>query len=523
MEPIQKWPLQRKVAAGFVVLAVMLCGVAWVTVQSLAEYKISTDKVERTQEVLEHIEHVHYQLREAESSQRGYVLTGQDAYLEAYYSAKRGMQVDVERLGILTKDNDVQQLAHQALSAVVIQRLARMDAVIQVRQRAGVNAAMKEISTGPGRQLSESVIATLANMKTEEKRLLALRDAGAEDRASRALWMMGLAGVTTAVLLVGMYLLVSREIARREKTEGDLRFSEERYALAAQSTNDGLWDWDVTNDKMYLSPRWKAIVGYFNDEIESSVSDWFIRIHPDDQEKVAKLHDDLKNGEQLGFEAEYRMRHKDGHYIWVLVRGMAALSEDPLKTAGARVARVVGAMSDISLRKRYEEELMHKATHDPLTGLGNREYFREQLSKTMSASRRHGYPLSLCLCDLDKFKQINDTYGHGWGDRVLQKFSQVVKDNIRNEDVAARLGGDEFCIMFPHTEVEHVKALLNRIRREIAEFEFISERGEKFNITASFGVAQLTPETTDLKSFMDAADEALYRAKEHRNEVEVEG
>lgn len=166
--------------------------------------------------------------------------------------------------------------------------------------------------------------------------------------------------------------------------------------------------------------------------------------------------------------------------------------------------------------KRANETISHIAATDELTGLANRRFFNENLSVMMSAARRHKFPLSLIMVDLDHFKTVNDTHGHSEGDRVLQGFARLLKDVSRTEDIAARWGGEEFIIVLPHTEGNAAVALAERIRTVFAE----SRHGVSgVTLTASFGVVELQHGEEE-DSFIRRADDALYCAKhEGRNRV----
>jgi diguanylate cyclase (GGDEF)-like protein len=166
--------------------------------------------------------------------------------------------------------------------------------------------------------------------------------------------------------------------------------------------------------------------------------------------------------------------------------------------------------------KDANETISRLAATDELTKLFNRRYFNERLSAALSAARRHDYPLSLIMIDLDNFKVINDTYGHSEGDQVLKAFADLLRDMIRTEDVAARWGGEEFIIILPHTLCESAAAQAERIR---AAFENHTVSSTPIPLSASFGVVQLE-ENEDEDSLIRRADRALYRAKhEGRNRV----
>ena len=183
------------------------------------------------------------------------------------------------------------------------------------------------------------------------------------------------------------------------------------------------------------------------------------------------------------------------------------------------VAYMAGVFMLLQIRKiirekrRAEAQLELLATTDGLSGLFNRRHFLEQLDVLIAAAHRHQLALSLCLCDLDEFKQVNDTYGHAAGDDVIRQFGELVRDEIRVDDLAARYGGDEFCIALIHTPAASACELLERIRTRMERTNFRCENGTAFRATATFGVADMDPAHPDHKVLLESADEALYEAK----------
>jgi diguanylate cyclase (GGDEF)-like protein len=174
--------------------------------------------------------------------------------------------------------------------------------------------------------------------------------------------------------------------------------------------------------------------------------------------------------------------------------------------------RMLYLIADLS-----EQELLRKeAHHDALTGLYTRGYFLDLLSTNISLSQRHQRPLSLCLClcDLDNFKQVNDTYGHRLGDRVLETFTWVISQEIRNEDIAARIGGDEFIITFPQIEGVTSATCMERIRKRFESISFKTEGGQDFTCTVNLGLADHPQTPISEEELIELADKSLYHAKE---------
>ena len=164
-------------------------------------------------------------------------------------------------------------------------------------------------------------------------------------------------------------------------------------------------------------------------------------------------------------------------------------------------------------RSELLEKLHHQAVHDMLTGLYNRRYIMDRLTSSISAAHRHNHPLSLCLCDVDHFKGINDTHGHILGDEVLVHFAHAITKSIRTEDIAGRYGGDEFCIIFPHASTAEAAACTERIRQMISEIKIPTQSDAVISFTVTFGITGLQPDDNDLKHLIFKADKALYRAK----------
>ncbi len=182
--------------------------------------------------------------------------------------------------------------------------------------------------------------------------------------------------------------------------------------------------------------------------------------------------------------------------------------------------RVVQLQTDLIKRlgqlSRANDTINKLARTDELTGLANRRRFNEKLEEEVYSSRRHGFPLSIIMADIDWFKQVNDEYGHETGDRVLKVFADTMNKITRSEDSPARWGGEEFIVLLPHCSADEAFTVAERMR---TGFEEARVEGVKSSLSSSFGIAELkSNETRD--RFISRADEALYRAKqEGRNRV----
>ncbi|MDR3579764.1 MAG: GGDEF domain-containing protein [Oryzomonas sp.] len=155
----------------------------------------------------------------------------------------------------------------------------------------------------------------------------------------------------------------------------------------------------------------------------------------------------------------------------------------------------------------------HAATFDELTGAYNRKSFIHLGNTEIERTRRYNLSLSLLMMDLDHFKHVNDSYGHDAGDSVLRQFSEICHQHLRGADIYGRIGGEEFAILLPHSDLTTAKEAAERIRQEVANYDFNIAAGKCLNVTVSVGVADLDDETADICPLLKQADTALYLSK----------
>ncbi len=178
---------------------------------------------------------------------------------------------------------------------------------------------------------------------------------------------------------------------------------------------------------------------------------------------------------------------------------------------------IVCVLFDVTQRRIYENELLEMSTKDELTGLYNRRYFNKILARELVRAKRYNEPLSMIMYDIDHFKNINDTYGHQIGDKILKSISDIVVKNIRSIDYVFRVGGEEFIILLIKTDVKNAFKIAEKIRVNIADYRF----GKVGSLTISLGVAQLKEDDT-IESFYKRVDKALYMAKNSgRNNTKI--
>ena len=307
--------------------------------------------------------------------------------------------------------------------------------------------------------------------------------------------------------LAGANEALHAEIVERRRAEESLRDSEERYALGLRGANDGLWDWNLATRQIHYSARWKSMLGFTDEEIGNRIEEWIDLVHPQDGERVrADIAAHLDGFTPL-LESEYRIQHKDGTFRWVLCRGLA------VRDASGKAYRMAGSQTDITARKLAEEQLLHDALHDTLTGLPNRALFVDRLGRSVASARRHPERLfAVLFMDLDRFKLVNDSLGHACGDQLLVALARRLEGCIRAGDTVARLGGDEFAILLEEIrEVAESTTVADRVLNVLSLPFELSAR--QISVTASIGIAIGSACYHEAEDLLRDSDTAMYRAK----------
>ena len=409
----------------------------------------------------------------------------------------------------------------------------------------------------------------------------------------------------------------------------------DRIEMALSGSKTSVLDWNFTDGSIYISPSWKKMLGYADEELPNALSSWADRVHRDDRIKILSLLREHQREQIKYFENTHRLRHKDGHWVWVLGRAQIIYNEkgekvrmvgthtditeekelqlkyfyqsqmieqvnDSVtttdlqgnivswnsgseKTFGYSAAEavgknismlyreediptlkeyipalmekgaysadlylvkkskelipiafsltilrdqsgkpigIVGINKDITKRKKIEDELFeqrsilyYQAHHDALTGLPNRVLFSDRLEQGIIKAKRHSEGLALFFIDLDKFKHINDSLGHGTGDSVLKTISKRLENIVRKEDTVARLSGDEFTIIIEELKrPQDASILAEKILETLQEPIYIENH--QLYVSGSIGISMYPEDAVDAQNLLKYADTAMYKAKE---------
>ncbi|MCC7046653.1 MAG: EAL domain-containing protein, partial [Alphaproteobacteria bacterium] len=281
----------------------------------------------------------------------------------------------------------------------------------------------------------------------------------------------------------------------------------ERYGLAAEGANDGLWDWDLETGHVRYAPRWIAMLGCDEGTVGDSPEEWLGRVHPDDIDGLRLAIDALVEGTSVALEHEQRVRLADGSYRWMLTRGVAK------RDATGRALRIAGSQTDISDRHWAREQLAYDAFHDGLTGLPNRALFLDRLGQAILMGRRRNEECCAVLSlDIDRFKLINDSLGHGAGDEFLTILARRLAGSLKEGDTLARLAGDEFAILAERVgDVNKAMLIAERVLSMLA-LPIMLDEHEIF-ASACIGIAIAPARGRSAEDLLRDANLALYRAK----------
>ena len=312
----------------------------------------------------------------------------------------------------------------------------------------------------------------------------------------------------------------------KSKLDQKLSESEAHFRHVADSAPVLIWMAGLDAQINYVNLPWLTFTGR---KLEQELGNgWAEGIHPEDYERSLDTYLEAFNKREE-FKMEYRMRLASGAYVWLLDSGV------PRFTSEGEFIGYIGSRVDINARKLVTAELrtaksglevanqqieqafvreQQLARTDALTGLNNLRYFNELAGHAFEVARRYHQPLSLIMFDIDKFKNVNDNFGHSVGDQVLIQTAQVVSSQLRATDIFGRIGGDEFVIILPGTNAQQAFPMAERIRAEVA-LRTLETANQPVTVTISMGIAGIAenPNDDNLETLLRQADLALYAAK----------
>lgn len=307
------------------------------------------------------------------------------------------------------------------------------------------------------------------------------------------------------------FLSVARNVNNRLALERDLQARNHSLWFALNEASDGIWEWEIDTQYVFFSPQLKTMLGYGPDELEPKFENWHKNIHPDDLDYAFQALNDHLKGRRRIYDAEYRLKNRNGHYLWVHDRGKVCQRNEK-----GHPTHVVGMVQNITERKQLQFQLEALAANDVLTQLPNRREGENFAKQQLAFSLRSEQPLCIAVIDMDHFKDVNDLHGHQKGDECLIFAANLLKSKIRQSDFLYRWGGEEFVLILPATSLTQCQTLLDKLHHAFrtAAWETLGIK----NLTISIGVAAAPENGHDFDTLINQADARVYQAKaEGRN------
>ena len=538
---------------GFSVAALILTAVGTLVIVTALQFIHDSRWAANTSAVLTQVDNIAMLERTAIAAQRGYLLTDSPGLRAQFWESKAAIPRELKGLdGQLQGQPAAEKL--DRLEPKLLERLALAARTVDVHDKRGLRAAQDFIKVNGSLELDRQIGRLLEDMRVMETQLLREHRDTSERSASRLI-AAAVAGIPLSLLMLAVvYRVLIRENKERRKSELAARASEQshlkvshdmeglsRYAGLLQSCDSNAELLAITRRSMaallpglagtvflirasrdhaepmaswgeHLAPThdlplpadcWavRRNLSYTCDDVQTEVACNHVGPAPDGVVAATACLPIAAHGQTMG---------------WLYLSGAG-----PGPLPGLDIAEQATEQFSLALANfRLQEDLRHQSIRDPLTGLYNRRYLEESLSREISRCQRRKLPLVVMMLDLDAFKSFNDRHGHPGGDALLSAFGRLLQSHCRPEDIACRFGGEEFTLILPEADAgigyERARAILAATAQMV-----VSHHGVSLGrITTSIGLSFLPDDGSTGTELLEAADKALYQAKaEGRNRV----
>ncbi|HKR00974.1 MAG TPA: diguanylate cyclase [Pyrinomonadaceae bacterium] len=503
-----RWSVEKKLAAAFGVMLAILLVVGVVSYRNTRKLIRDSNLVARAHDVQDELDAMLFVVQEAETGQRGYVITGNEDYLKPYLAALPNIHARLERLKELAAGDEGQQRRLAELERQVEEKFRLMSEVIELRRASGFAAAERVVSTGRGKQVMDAVRQLIGEMGERENNLLERRRVESSASARNTTITLTLFGALLLGFLPAGYLAIRRDIKKRRRAEEALRESEERSKYLIEHARELIYRTDAAGRLLFVNPTSIETLKFSEEELVGR--HYLDLVKPDFREQVERFY-----GRQLikkipNAYLEIPVLTKEGKEIWLGQNTQLVLEQ----------GRVVGFQAiarDMTERKRAIEELHSLSLTDDLTGLYNRRGFLTLVEQQLKHADRTNERFVLIFADLDGLKQINDRFGHHEGSRGIVKAAEILRQTFRTSDIVARLGGDEFTVLALAASNENAETIKARLQEKIHDFN--ARRELAYDLSMSVGIVLLDPSSNlSIEDLLRKADAAMYEHKQEGKE-----
>ena len=502
-------------------------------------------------------------IRDAETAQRGFVITGNDVFLEPYERVQRTLPAALHDAKEKAR-TDAERATAWRIARLAELKMAELDETIQLRRREGFEATERVVSSLRGKQYMDDLRRIVA---AEDARSMVRHEGLQADLLARSArsFTVSVAATACNIIAFGILLLVAMRMLRaRRAIAGQLETQAGQLAEAVALTTRHNRELKLVAELLRAVeavpsvPDAAPVIARSLPKLLPGVSGTLFLLR-DEDDHVLDRHTQWgtpsEQPPEIGIESCWSLRHGAryrtadandlpcAHYRkpaddttgrlciplvthdeLVGMLHLEALAAGPAYEEQERLAVTVAEQLALALgNARLRESLRRQSVLDPLTGLFNRRHFDAALKRELARARRKNVPVSLVLVDIDHFKHVNDDYGHAVGDAVLRTIAQQLRLGIREGDIACRYGGEEMVLLLPECAAADAGTRAEAIRIALAAVVPHPEGEGPQRVTASFGVAAYPAHAQDAEALFWAADKALYRAKQQgRNRVVTE-
>jgi diguanylate cyclase (GGDEF)-like protein/PAS domain S-box-containing protein len=501
-----RWTVEKKIATGFAVLLSLLIVVGAISYLNTRKLIRDSKLVAHSHEVLDELDGTLSALTDAETGQRGYIITGDEEYLRPYTAALPTINRRIERLRQLTVSNHDGPLLLTDLEREISDRLHLMSDVIELRKTDGFEAAQRAVSTGRGKRMMDDIRSTIAEMSARENALLEKRRVESNASARSTTITLALLGALLLGFLPAGYLVIRRDIKKRRRAEEALRESEERSKYLIEHANELIYRTDAHGNLIFVNPTCIETLGFSEGELVGR--HYLSLVKEEFREAAEKFYVRQLIKKIPNAYLEIPVITKDGGEIWLGQNSQLVLEQ----------GNVIGFQAiarDITERKHAIEELESLSLTDDLTGLYNRRGFLALAEQELKHASRANERFALVFADLDGLKQINDSFGHHEGSRAIIKAAEILRQTFRTSDILARLGGDEFTVLALAASDDNSETIKARLQDNVRRFNIRHEL--PYELSVSVGIVLLDPHSQiSIEDLIRKADAAMY---EHKHSV----
>jgi diguanylate cyclase (GGDEF)-like protein/PAS domain S-box-containing protein len=512
-----KSPQNRIVQFAFGSAIAVLLVVGALAYRNMVASNENAQWVRHTHEVLENLQDLRSAMQDIGGSVHGFMLTGQETYLERYRADVKSLEQHTATVRSLTTDNPEQQRNVSTLARLTAEKLEIAERNIDLRQTQGLESAANAVRDGSGLKEAAAFQEIVDRMRDDEQQLLANRDVAARRSV----------GLTKAILILGIFLglvitaaagwNVQRDNVRRGRAEAALRDSEDKYRGLVQGVRDyAIVMLGPQGEIQSWNPGAEQMSGYTFEEISSRN---FSCLFPAEEIGRGRPAEMLQTAAASGMLEEQSLRVRKDGSIHPARTTFTALRDPAGELRGfAVVSRDLSeSVRKDSAAREMEQQIAYSAQHDFLTDLPNRTLLNDRIGHAITLAERDGKHLAVLFLDLDGFKHINDSLGHPTGDKLLQSVAARLVNCVDRSDTVSRQGGDEFVLLLSAIERPDDAAIMARkILAAVAGAHSVGLND--LHISVSIGVSVYPEDGHDAETLIKGAETAMYQAKEKGRE-----